>query len=144
MNYTKVVTKWTGDLGFEAEVNGHSLRMDLAKENGGQDAGPRPKPLLLAALTGCLGMDIASILKKMQVKDYVFNMEANGISQEEHPKVYKSITVAFRFSGDDLPEDKIVKAVNLSTEKYCPVYAMLKEAAEMNVKIFINNKEVLQ
>ncbi len=139
-----LVTKWTGDLGFETEINGHTLKMDVATGNGGHDAGPRPKPLLLAALTGCSGMDIVSILKKMQVKDYSFSMEADGMTQDEHPMVYKTITVKFRFSGEDLPEDKVVKAVNLSTQKYCAVNAMLKEAAEIIVKIFLNDKEVSQ
>ena len=35
---------------------------------GGENTGPRPKPLLIAALTGCTGMDVVSILKKMKVE----------------------------------------------------------------------------
>jgi len=140
---TKVVkTKWTGGLGFDALINGHHLVMDVAQENGGEDAGPRPKPLLLAALTGCSGMDIVSILKKMQVKDYSFEMEADGEAVDEHPMMYHTITVKFMFHGENLPQDKIIKAVNLSTEKYCAVNAMLKETAKVIAKIFINDTEV--
>ena len=65
MSYS-MTTTWKGDMAFEADLEGHKVLMDAAKDNGGQDSGPRPKPLLLAALTGCSGMDVASILKKMR------------------------------------------------------------------------------
>jgi len=116
--------------------------MDGAKEFGGNDQGPRPKPLLLAALTGCSGMDIVSILKKMQVNNYAFEMEADGESTEEHPVVYHTITLKFKFFGENLPTDKIIKAVSLSTERYCGVNAMLKASADVIVKIFVNDQEI--
>ncbi len=137
-----VITKWTGDMSFDSLVTGHHLIMDGAKEFGGNDQGPRPKPLLLAALTGCSGMDIVSILKKMQVNNYTFEMEADGESTEEHPVVYHTITLKFKFFGENLPTDKIIKAVSLSTERYCGVNAMLKASADVIVKIFVNDQEI--
>lgn len=137
-----VITKWTGELSFDSLVTGHHLIMDGSKDFGGNDTGPRPKPLLLAALTGCSGMDIVSILKKMQVDNYEFEMEADGESTEDHPVVYHTITVKFKFIGENLPEDKIVKAVTLSTDRYCGVNAMLKQAAKVLVKVYINDQEV--
>ncbi|MCK9558663.1 MAG: OsmC family protein [Candidatus Cloacimonetes bacterium] len=137
-----VVTKWTGDLSFDSLVAGHHVMMDVDKEHGGNDTGPRPKSLLLTALAGCSGMDVVSILQKMQVKDYSFEMEAEGEPTKDHPVVYHTITIAYKFTGSNLPEDKIVKAVTLSTEKYCGVYAMLKEAAKVVVKVLINGTEV--
>lgn len=137
-----VVTKWTGDLSFDSLVSGHHVTIDGDSEYGGHDAGPRPKALLLTALTGCSGMDIVSILKKMKVEDFSFEMEADGESTTDHPVVYHTITVKFKFSGENLPEDKIVKAVTLSTEKYCGVNEMLKQAAKIITKIYINDNEV--
>lgn len=137
-----VVTKWTGDLSFDSFVTGHHVKMDGAKEYGGNDTGPRPKPLLLAALAGCSGMDIVSILNKMQVKNFSLEIEAEGDSTDEHPVVYHTIRVFFKFSGNNLPQDKVVKAVRLSSEKYCGVNDMLKKAADVIVKIFINDIEV--
>lgn len=140
---TKVVTKWTGDMVFDAEVNGHHILMDTDEQWGGQDKGARPKPLLLAALAGCSGLDIVSVLSKMQVKDYDFEIVSEAESTSEHPVTYHTIIVKFMFSGNDLPQDKIVKAVTLSTEKYCGVNAMLKKAANVIAKVYINNIEVL-
>lgn len=139
---TTVSTKWTGDMSFDALVTGHHIIMDVGTESGGKDSGPRPKAMLLASLMGCSGMDIVSILKKMKVEDYSFEMKADGDTAEDHPMVYTNIVLQFMFKGDDLPEDKIVKAVSLSTEKYCAVNAMLKKTAEIKVQVFINDSEV--
>jgi len=139
----KVTTKWTGGLAFEAGVSGHPIPMDADSEWGGQDKGARPKQLLLAAISGCSGMDIVSILNKMQLPPYKFVMDAEAESTSEHPIVYHTIKVNFIFEGDDLPKDKIIKAVKLSTEKYCGVIAMLKKASNIIIKITINNQEVM-
>ncbi len=38
------------------------------RDSGGHNKGPRPKPMLMASLAGCTGMDVMSILKKMKVE----------------------------------------------------------------------------
>lgn len=53
------------DMFFEAKVDGHKIRMDASKEFGGKNRGPRPKPLILAALSGCSGMDVVLLLNKV-------------------------------------------------------------------------------
>ena len=52
----------------------------------------------------------------------------------EHPKVFKWITITYKFWGKDLElqKDKIEKAINLSQEKYCPISAMLSATVEIN------------
>jgi len=140
---SKVVTKWTGGMVFDANVNGHHILMDADPQWGGKDTGPRPKPLLLAALAGCSGLDIVAVLNKMKVENYRFEIETDAESTTEHPIIYHTITAKFKFEGDNLPQDKIVKAVTLSTERYCGVNAMLKKAANVIVKIYINEVEVV-
>lgn len=139
---TNVVSKWIGDLKFDALVTGHHVIMDAEGDTGGQGAGSRPKALILASITGCSGMDIVSILKKMKVQDYSFEMEAEGQSTTEHPIVYHTITVSYKFTGENLPPDKIKKAVDLSNEKYCGATEMLRHAAKIVIKIYINGKEI--
>ena len=139
---SKVTMQWTGGMSFDAEVNGHHLIMDLDVPSGGQDSGPRPKPLLLAALSGCSGMDVVSILEKMRVENYKFHVDMEADSTSEHPIVYHTIRMNFHFTGENVPADKVIKAVTLSTEKYCGVGAMLKRAANIIVRIYINNEDV--
>lgn len=141
---SKTTMHWIGGMAFDTEVNGHHLIMDADPEWGGKDKGPRPKPLLLAALSGCSGMDTVSILDKMQVRDYKFHVEVDADSTEEHPVIYHTIRMDFHFEGDNLPTDKLNKAVKLSTERYCGVKAMLEKAATIVIKVFLNGEEVTQ
>ena len=139
---TTVSTNWVKDMLFDAELSGHHLLMDLDTQVGGEDKGPRPKPLILAALSGCSGMDVVSILEKMRVKDYQFKIDVAAESTTEHPITYHTINVDFHFEGSDLPNDKVYRAVELSTTKYCGVMAMLRKAAQINVKVYVNGLEV--
>lgn len=122
-------------MGFEAEVEGHRIRMDAGAEGGGGDSGPRPKPLLLVAAAGCTGMDVASLLRKMRVQVEGFEMEVEGDVTEDHPKVYSSIRLVYRFRGQGLDKAKIEKAVELSQTRYCGVGAMLKKAVPYSYRI---------
>jgi putative redox protein len=128
---------WTRDMAFEATVNEHKVLLDADETNGGRNHGPRPKNLLLAALGGCTGMDVISILKKMKVVPDYFNIEVEGELTDDHPKVFHTITVTYIFRGKDLPLDKIEKAISLSQERYCSVTAMLGKSAKIHHKIVI-------
>jgi len=139
---TKAKMKWVKDMLFDAEITGHHILIDADTPWGGKDKGARPKPLLLAALSGCSGMDVVSILEKMNVPAYKFDVDMEADSTTEHPITYHTIRMNFLFEGVDLPKDKFVKAVKLSTEKYCGVMAMLKKAANIIVKVYINAEEV--
>jgi putative redox protein len=141
---SKTTLKWTGDMSFDAEVSGHHIILDADSEWGGKDRGPRPKPLLLASLSGCSGMDVISILEKMRIKDYQFRVDVEADSTTDHPVYYHTIRMFFHFSGENLPPEKITKAVELSTQRYCGVYAMLKNAANIIVKTYINDEEVVK
>ena len=120
-----VTTTWVNKLAFDSEVNNHIVRID-GKLPVGDDTGPGPKALLLTALTGCTGMDVAALLPKMRVAFDSLVIEAEAEQTEEHPKVYKFIKLTFHVSGKDLDEDKVRKAIELSQEKYCGVTAMLR------------------
>jgi putative redox protein len=123
---TSITTKWIDNMAFEAVVNGHKIILDADEKVGGQNRGPRPKPLLLIALAGCTGMDVVSILKKMRVEIKSFDINVEGDITEEHPKHYTKMHIIYSFSGTNLPLDKIEQAVKLSEEKYCGVRASYK------------------
>jgi putative redox protein len=141
-NITKTSLEWIDNLTFEAEVNGFSFKMDSGSDKGGNNLGPRPKPLLLAALSGCSGMDVVSILAKMRVKEFKLKIEMEADSTQEHPKTYHTIRMKYLFTGEDIPADKVITAVELSGNKYCGVSAMLKKAAIIKSKIVINGEEI--
>lgn len=129
-------------MAFDAEQNGHHILIDAKQESGGEDKGTSPKVLLLTGLAGCTGMDVVSILKKMKISDFQLEIEVGGELTEEHPKMYHTIVVDYYFKGEELPLEKIKKAVELSETKYCGVSAMLRKAAEIHNRIFINGDEL--
>lgn len=130
-----VVTRWTEEMAFDSAVGGHHVVMDAEKEFGGNDKGPRPKFLLLCALCGCTGMDVVSILRKMQVNLDAFTVTAQAEVAGSHPKVLTGIHLVYEFAGKDLPLDKLRKACDLSQDKYCSVSAMLKKACPVTYEI---------
>ncbi len=128
---------WKDGMGFEADVNGFKITLDAVESVGGQNRGPRPKPLTLVSLAGCTAMDVISILKKMRVEPAYFNVVVDGELTEEHPKYYHKIHTIYEFKGDNLPMEKLEKAINLSQDRYCGVTALLEKGAEMTHEIKI-------
>jgi putative redox protein len=134
---SKISCTWKNDMSFEAEVNGFKIVLDADASVGGQNLGPRPKPLTLVSLAGCTGMDVISILKKMRVEPEYFNVAVEGELTEEHPKIFGKIHLVYEFRGQDLPMDKLKKAIELSQDRYCGVTAMLNKSSELSYEIKI-------
>jgi putative redox protein len=139
MSTEKISVNWLENMAFEAEVNGHKIIIDAAEPVGGENRGPRPKPLMLVALAGCTGMDVVSILKKMRVEVDAYAVYVEGDLTEEHPKQFYQMRIVHEFKGNDLPMDKLEKAVNLSEERYCGVSAMYKKTIGITTEIRIVN-----
>jgi len=111
-------------------ISNHWVVMDGPEEFGGANAGTRPMELVLVGLGGCTGADVVSLLKKMRVNVDKFEIHIHAQRAEEHPRVYTRIDMVYKFWGKNLKasESKIIKAVDLSQEKYCSVSAMLRMA----------------
>jgi putative redox protein len=135
----KVRTEWKGAMRFDANIDGGIVQMDADPAVGGTNSGIAPKPLMLAALVGCTGMDVASLLKKMRVNIDLFAIDTEASLTEEHPKYYDNLKIIYQFSGKNLDEAKIEKAVNLSIERYCGVFEMFRHFAKLKTEIKITN-----
>ena len=128
---------WITNAAFECEIDGHKVKMDAAKDSGGDDLGPRPKKMMLAALAGCTGIDVIMILKKMKVELEAFNVIVEGDVAEEHPKKYTRMKIIYQFKGKDLPMDKLERAISLSQDKYCSVSAVYRKVLPLDHEIRI-------
>jgi len=130
-----ITTVWTEDMHFISKSDLGEIHLDAAKEAGGSGQGLRSKPLMLSSLTGCTGMDIVSLLKKMRVTLDQFEVQVEASLTEEHPKYYKETHIKYIFSGKDLDKKKIEKAVDLSFNKYCGVIEMFKAFSKVTYEI---------
>lgn len=132
-----IISEWKSGLEFQADVDGHKVITDAPVESNGLDHGPSPKKLQLVALAGCTGMDVVTILQKMRVNVASCNITVEGEMREEHPKYYEKMHVIYEFTGQDLPMEKLEKAVKMSEETYCGVEALYKRAIEVTSEIRI-------
>jgi putative redox protein len=130
-----ISAKWLNDLAFEAEVDGHKIYMDSSQEHGGKNTGPRPKPLMMVALAGCTGMDVAAILGKMRENVEEFTVEVEGEVTEEHPKRFEGMKIIYRVKGQGINRKNVEKAVHLSTTRYCGVSANYSQAFPISHEI---------
>ena len=139
----KLTIDWTGNMGFSSTTpTGHQIKMDASVEVGGQNSGPRPTELLLNAVAGCTGIDIISILHKMRLKPLSFHIDVEGARAEEHPKKFTNVNNHYSFEGD-LPEEKVVRAIKLSKDKYCSVSHSLSATITASYSINSEEKKVL-
>jgi putative redox protein len=127
--------KWTGKMAFSGITpSGHEIKMDAAEEIGGENTGARPTELLLNAVAGCTGIDIISILQKMRLNPTSFHMDVKGERADDHPKRFTTIIIHYALEGE-LPEDKVVRAIQLSKDKYCSVAHSLNANIEASYSI---------
>lgn len=131
----KVEMTWLGNLAYESEMDGHKIITDAGTEVGGEDLGFRPKKLMLTALAGCTGIDIALILKKMKVEVSDIKVSVEGELTENQPAFYKNMHVIYEFFGTELPHKKIERAVKLSEDEYCGVSALYKQVIPVTSEI---------
>lgn len=124
---------WNGAMGFEAQgPSGTKLLMDAYPDSGGANAGPSPVETLVAALAGCMGMDVISILRKKQqnVKDYRIEVDWERGPDGVFPRPVTRFVVRHIVSGEVDPV-ALQRAVELSDQKYCSVAATLRTGPEI-------------
>ncbi len=118
--------RWTQKLHFTGRAEfAHDVPVDHAPPLG-DGQGISPMEVLLMSLAGCSGQTVASLLEKMRQDVLTFSVTASGAKRDDHPRVFTEIRLEFRIGGNALDRALIEKAVRLTEEKYCPVWAMLK------------------
>jgi putative redox protein len=132
MAQKKAIVKNIQGITFAAHADSnHWVMMDGPADFGGSNAGTRPKELMLIALGGCTGSDVASMMHKRRAPLAGFEIYLTGNESEEHPKVFTDIHIEYVFYGDGLEKADIERAIELSTTKYCSVSAMLKNSVKI-------------
>lgn len=131
------------DLQFRAyssdKDNGYSVLLDTSKETGGSDEGIKPTDLILVSLAGCSSMDIVSILKKKRQNIIDFKVNVTGERAETHPRVFTKISIVYEIKGENIDEEAVKRSIELSKDKYCSVWALLKNAVDIEWSYKIEN-----
>lgn len=88
-------------------------------------AGPSPMEAVLMSLASCSGMDVISILRKQRQPVEGLEVRVRGQRRDEHPTVFTTIQIEYVVHGQDVDPATVERAITLSRERYCPVWAML-------------------
>jgi len=138
----QIETQWMGKMQFNALIDGHTVLMDAPERAGGEDIAPIPKPFILAALSGCTGMDIVALLRKSSHAIDDLSMTVTGELSKQAPIQYISIHIVYTFKGEEISKDAALKTVTDSQEKYCGVSSMLKKAIPITWEVIYNGQEI--
>lgn len=87
--------------------------------------------LLPMSLIGCLSYDVIVILKKQRQDLRELNVTAESTQDDDPPWRFRKIHIHYRVIGRGIDPKKVGKAIQLSGEKYCSVYATLRDALEI-------------
>jgi putative redox protein len=128
----KAIVKHIQGVTFMGKADSNNwVVMDGPEEFGGSNAGTRPKELLMLALGGCTGSDVATILKKKKINIDGFDMNITADTQETHPQVFTKMHIEYVFFGKEIPIEAVERAIELSQKTYCSVTAMFQKAFEV-------------
>jgi putative redox protein len=86
-------------------------------------------------------MDVISILKKKQQDVTHFEVKVHAERSDEYPKVYTRAELVYEVTGHAVDEAAVLRAVELSIQKYCPVHAMLSQAFPISQRYVVYENE---
>lgn len=97
----------------------------------GDNEGYTSLELFLISLANCSGVAVISLLRKMQKNISGFQVHARGIRKDDHPTCFTNIYLEFVVHSDNTKVEEIERAVNISKEQICPVWAMINDKVEV-------------
>jgi putative redox protein len=117
-------------LHFQGSVaSGQTVELDTPTIDGGD--GMTPMELVLISLAGCSAMDVLTILRKKRQLIEGLEVRAHGLRQAEHPTVFTTIELEYIVHGGMVEPQCVTRAIELSHERYCPVWAMLEPSVRI-------------
>jgi putative redox protein len=117
----RLTLTWDGERRFTALTHGVAVVID-----GDSTTGPSPVEALALALAGCMGVDVADILRKGRHDLRGLTAEIVAERAPEPPSRFTAVDLRFRITGD-VPAAAIERAIALSHEKYCSVWHTLRQ-----------------
>jgi putative redox protein len=99
----------------------------------GDNLGHTSLELFLLSLSSCLGSSVLLLLRKMNRNIEVFTINAKGVRKNQHPTCFEYINLEIQITSKDVIANEVEKAIELSEDSICPVWAMIKGNVEVTV-----------
>ena len=124
-----VKLNWDPEREFTLEDNdNHQIVMKRPRGVSASD-------LLPMSLIGCSSYDVVEILQKQKLSLRELKVSASSTQDDTPPWRFRSVHIHYQAVGTGLDVEKVRKAVLLSQEKYCSVFATLRDAIEITFEV---------
>lgn len=111
---------WQGDLKFANSAGSPAIELDSSAPGV-----TSPTQALAYAAMACMAMDVVHILQKGRHDLKALKVLFDGERAPEHPRRYTAMHMRFEITGNP-PDEAVVRAIELSREKYCSVSNTLR------------------
>jgi putative redox protein len=126
---------WKSGLSFNGTADtGFVVPLGASADVGGDEDGFRPMELFATGLAGCTAMDTISILQKKRQEITAFEVQVDADQAQEHPRVFTHIKIEYLITGHAIDEEAVLRAIQLSAERYCPAQGMLSQIVPIDLE----------
>lgn len=132
--WTEVTATWKENSTFIGQnAAGGTVQMGTLDDKPGIS----PMQLLLAAVAGCTGIDIVSILQKKRASLKDLQVRVSGKRAADYPMIWTDIHLTYLVWGENIQPKDVEQAIQLSETKYCSVGIMLGKSARITSEYHI-------
>lgn len=115
---------------------------EIAMDNETGASAPRPTEVLAAAIGGCTGMDVVSVLQKKRQGVSRYSIRVEGEQRATHPHAFRRIDIVHVVEGPDVEVEAVRRAIELSATRYCSVStAQASGIAEIHHRYVVTSPE---
>ncbi len=130
---SSVSLSWEGGFRFQSKDGyGHSLTLDAPQSEGDSFEGFMPGDMLLTALAGCSGIDVANILLKQRQNIAGIEIRVSGKQAPDPPWTWEDIALHYVIRGEAVNPNLVRRAIDLSENRYCSIGATVSGRARIS------------
>ena len=138
----KANVTWQKDMVFIGKAaSGFPILMDSDPSYSGTNSGVRPMEMIALGLAGCTAMDVLSILQKKRQQITQFEVKVDAPRSADYPQVFTRAAITYIVTGKNIPEEAVLRSIELAATKYCPAQIMLEQVFPMDLHYEIYEDE---
>jgi putative redox protein len=116
----------------------HWVPFDTGLPSGGSGAANDPFQLFIIACGGCVSIDVVDILTKGRKEFDLYELNVEASRADHTPKIVRALTFHARVNGENVTEENVRRALELSLTKYCSVSLSLDRSVTFTGRVTLN------
>jgi uncharacterized OsmC-like protein len=145
MNFPKeleyrVRTRWNGETGGDADIEGHTLSFDMPTEYLGNASAPCPDQLFLASICGCLMNTFINFKNRLGAETKDIEIDASTRIELTNPAGYRIKNIIANIKVLSEPDDaEFNKRCAELARDYCHITKSIEQAipTKVNIQVLI-------